>query len=107
MNTLGELLAQIEDSQKLFAVLAASDDTAAIDFLAERERATGGTPQDIVFDAVQAFTSSASSDACLKLIGRMQDASSPGAVCLSEILTRTMQRDAAPLRAQPTYPWPS
>ena len=94
MNTLGELLAEFEDPQKLFGVLAATDDKAVIDFLAERERATGCTPQDIAFDAVQAFTSSASSDAWLKLIGRMQDAQSPGAVCLSEILTWTMQRDA-------------
>ncbi|MCC6913382.1 MAG: hypothetical protein IT566_06735 [Rhodospirillaceae bacterium] len=101
MNTLGELLTEFEDPQKLFAVLAAADDAAAIAFLTERERATGCTPQDIVFDAVQAFTRSASSDAWLKLIGRMQDAPSPGAVCLSEILAWTMQRGAAPLGAQP------
>ncbi len=102
MSTLGELLTEFKDPQKLFAVLAAADDTAAIAFLAERERATGCTPQDIVFDAVQAFTSSASSDAWLKLIGRMQDAPSPGAVCLSEILAWTMQRDAAPRVVRPT-----
>ncbi|MCA0201928.1 MAG: hypothetical protein LCH56_14030 [Proteobacteria bacterium] len=102
MNTLGELLAAFEDPQKLFGVLAATDDQAVINFLAEHERATGCTPQDIVFDAVQAFTSSASADAWLKLIGRMQGAWSPGAVCLSEILTWAMQRDARPPSAQTT-----
>ena len=33
MNTLGELLAAFEDPQKLFGVLAATDDQAVIDFV--------------------------------------------------------------------------
>ncbi len=102
MNTLGEFLAEFEDPQKLFAVLAAADDTAGIDLLAARERATGVAPQDLVFEAVQTFSREASPDAWLKLIGRMQNASSPGSVCLSEILAWSMQRDEAPVTAQPT-----
>ncbi len=97
MNTLGELLAEFEDRQKLLAVLAAADDVAAIGFLAERERATGCSPQELVFEMVQAFTRDASPDAWLKLLGRMQTADSPGSICLSEILAWFKQRDTAPI----------
>lgn len=92
MSTLGEILTRLQDRSEIYDLLAGAGDLAVIaDINATAENA-GRDPCEIALDAVHDFTQNADDAAWVKLIGRIQDADSPGAACLSEIVSWSLAR---------------
>lgn len=92
MSTLGEILTGLQDRSEVIALLAEAGDVATIAGIASAADASGRDPCDLAIEAVHAFTEMASDEAWVKLIGRIQDADSPGAACLSEIVSWSLAR---------------
>jgi hypothetical protein len=92
MSTLGEILSDLNDREIVFSLLAEGGDIAAIAGVNEAANASGRDPCDLAMDAVEAFTLKADDEAWVKLIGRIQNADSPGGACLSEIITWSLAR---------------
>lgn len=86
MSTLGEILTRMNDGTDLHGLLAQIDDPVLLAGMEEQARASCRKPEDIAREAVQHFCAHADDEAWVKLIGRLQDAPSPAAVCLKEIL---------------------
>lgn len=92
MSTLGEILAGLSDRSEVIALLAEAGDVVAIAGINSAADASGRNPCDLAIEAVQAFTEKANDEAWVKLVGRIQDADSPGAACLSEIISWSLAR---------------
>lgn len=86
MDTLGEILAKMNDGTDLRGVLAQIGDPGLLARVEQQARASCRQPEDIAREAVQRFCAQADDETWVKLIGRLQDAPSPAAVCLKEIL---------------------
>ncbi len=86
MNTLGEILEQLHDPSEIHRLIVEAGDVsliARLDTVArDRDVDTGA----LALEAVETFTRQADDEAWVKLIGRIQDADAPAAVCLSEML---------------------
>lgn len=95
MSTLGEILARLQDRSEIFALLAEAGDITAIARLNSLAESSGHDPCDLAIDAVHAFTEKADDEAWVRLIGRIQNADSPGAACLSEIITWSLTRQSS------------
>ena len=95
MSTLGEIFARLQDRSEVFALLAVAGDITAIARLNSIADGSGHDPCDLVIDAVQAFTAKADEEAWVRLIGRIQNADSPGAACLSEIISWSLARQSS------------
>lgn len=87
MSTLGEVLAQLHDRSEVYALLAEAGDIAMISRLNDAAEVRAQDPCDVALDAVEAFTARADEAAWVRLMGRLRDAHSPGAVCLSEMIS--------------------
>jgi hypothetical protein len=92
MSTLGEILSDLSDPSAVIALLIEAGDSAAITGLNAAADASGRDPCDLAIDAVHAFTERADDEAWVKLVGRIQNAESPGAACLSEIISWSLAR---------------
>lgn len=92
MSTLGEILVDLNDREIVFSLLAEGGDIATIAGVNAGANASGRDPCDLVMDAVTAFTETADDEAWVKLIGRIQNADSPGGACLSEIISWSLAR---------------
>lgn len=92
MQTLGEILAQFDDGGRVASLLAGLDNPALLDKLNERANAFCMQPGEVAVEAVRAFSSKADDEAWLKLLGRVQDAQSPAAACLMEMLTWALKQ---------------
>ncbi len=87
MATLGEIVAQLDGGTDIDRLLARLENPALITKLESHAAAAGRQPAECAVDAVRAFSDGADDDAWLKLLGRLQDAPSPAAACLKEMLT--------------------
>lgn len=86
MTTLGELLTQLQDRGEVHQLLAEAGNivlTAKLDAVAAAQDCD---PCEVALQAVDKFTSHAGDEAWVKLMGRIQDADSPAAACLNEML---------------------
>ena len=92
MTTLGEVLTQLQDRSEVYALLAEAGDIAMISRLNDAAAASAQDPCDVALDAVQAFTERANEEAWVKLMGRLREAQSPGAACLSEMISWSLAR---------------
>ncbi|MBS0274694.1 MAG: hypothetical protein JSR55_09895 [Proteobacteria bacterium] len=92
MSTLGEILSQLHDEDQVFAILADAGDVKSIASLHDLARRSGQTACEWAIDAVHDFTEKADNEAWVKLIGRIQNADSPGSACLSEIIAWSLER---------------
>ena len=86
MNTLGEILEQLQDPSEIAGLIIEAGDLAMIARLDQASRDNGSDPATLALQAVDAFTRSADDEAWVKLIGRVQNADAPAAACLSEML---------------------
>jgi len=86
MATLGEIVAQLDGGAHLEGLLASLESPALLEQLEARAAAAGLPASQCAADAVRAFSNRADDDAWLKLLGRLQDAPSPAAACLKEML---------------------
>jgi len=86
MATLGEIVAQLDGGAHLEGLLASLESPALLEKLEAHAVSVGRPVTDCAADAVRAFSNSADDDAWLKLLGRLQDAPSPAAACLKEML---------------------
>ncbi len=91
METLGEMIAQLGDGGRVEGLLAQFDNTALLQKLDQRARSREKRPSQIACEAVRAFASGADDEAWLKLLGRVQDARSPAAACLAEMLAWSLK----------------
>lgn len=87
MATLGEVLTQLDGGINLERLMAQIESPILAEKLEARAVSTGCRPAEFADEAVKAFCSSADDDAWLKLLGRLQDAPSPAAACLKEMLS--------------------
>jgi hypothetical protein len=87
VGTLGEILARIDDGADLSSLLAQIPNTDLVEKLEAHAAATEQQPAELARQAVRAFANGADDEAWLKLVGRVQDAPSPAAACLTEMLT--------------------
>ena len=92
MSTLGEILSDLSDHSAMIALLTEAGDSAAIAGLNSAAGASGRDPCELAIDAVHAFVEKADDEAWLKLVGRIQNVESPGAACLSEIISWSLAR---------------
>ena len=92
MSTLGEILASLHDRSEVISLLAEAGDVTAIAGINSVADASGRDPCELAIDAVHAFTEKANEEAWVKLMGRIQNADSPGAACLSEIVSWSLAR---------------
>jgi hypothetical protein len=86
MTTLGELLTRLQDRGEVHQLLAEAGNialTAKLDAVADAQACD---PCDMALRAVDEFASRADDEAWVKLMGRIQDADSPAAACLNEML---------------------
>lgn len=87
MATLGEIIAELDGGAALEGLIASLESLALSERL-QAEAAAAGRPQaDIATAAVRNFAQRADDEAWVKLLGRVQDAPSPAAACLKEMLT--------------------
>jgi len=86
MSTLGELLAQLQDPSKVRQLILQAGDIVTAAGLDKASEDQGIDSGQLALRAVEAFTHRADDEAWVKLIGRIQDAESPAAACLSEML---------------------
>lgn len=87
MSTLGEIVTRLQHRSEVFTLLAEAGDIKAIADLNEAARISAQDPCELALEAVQTFTQKANDEAWVKLIGRIQSAESPGAACLSEMVS--------------------
>ncbi|HSM95600.1 MAG TPA: hypothetical protein VLT91_06130 [Rhizomicrobium sp.] len=92
MSTLGEILSQLHDESQVFAILAEAGDIKSIAGLQDAARRSGQDPCEWAIDAVHNFTEMADNEAWVQLMGRIQNADSPGSACLSEIIAWSLER---------------
>lgn len=85
MSTLGEILNRLQDRSQVYEILADSGHTQLIAQL-DRINQTDGDPCEFALRAVQGFASKADDEAWVRLIGRIQNSSSPAGTCLSEMI---------------------
>lgn len=92
MSTLGEILAHLQDPSEIYSLLVEAGDLGVLATLNQVAAASATDPCDLALEAVQSFTNSADEEAWVRLIGRIRDADSPGAVCLSEMISWSLAR---------------
>jgi hypothetical protein len=92
MSTLGEVLSRLNDPAEIVALLAEAGDIAAIAGINNLAASSGENACELALDAVQTFTAKATDEAWVKLIGRIQNADSPAAACLSEMISWSIDR---------------
>jgi len=92
MSTLGEILARFDDPAEAYQILVESGNAPLVTKLDKMASEAGGDPCDLAFDAVRDFLAEANDEAWVKLIGRMQDSSSPAGSCLSEMIAWALNR---------------
>jgi hypothetical protein len=83
MTTLGEILAELRDPEEVRRLLAEAGDLA---LMAKVEQAAGSDTCGFALQAVEHFVRGADSEAWVKLVGRIQDSSTPAQSCLGEML---------------------
>lgn len=86
MNTLGEILEQLQDPQEVHRLIVEAGDVSLVARLDKVAHDRGVDARALALEAVDAFTRQADGEAWVKLIGRIQDAEAPAAACLSEML---------------------
>lgn len=86
MSTLGDILEQLQDPSELERLMLEAGDLAMAARLNKLGDDQGGDPGLLALQAVDAFTRGADDEAWVRLIGRIQNADAPAAVCLSEML---------------------
>ena len=86
MNTLGEILEQLHDPSEIHRLIAEAGDVSLIARLDQVARDREVDAGALALEAVEAFARQADDEAWVKMIGRIQDAEAPAAVCLSEML---------------------
>ncbi len=92
MSTLGEIITRLSDRSEVFTLLAEAGDIKVIADLNKAARISAQDPCELALEAVQTFTEKANDEAWVKLIGRIQSAKSPGAACLSEMVSWSLAR---------------
>ena len=91
MTTLGEILSQLQDRMQVYEILTESGNLALIAKLDQKATEVGEDPCDIAIDAVEAFTGKADAAAWTKLVGCVQNSSSPAGACLGEMIAWSMK----------------
>ena len=86
MSTLGEILDRLQDRAQIYEMLAESGNIPLIAELDRINNAADGDPCEFALRAVHAFTAKADDEAWVKLIGRIQNSTSPAGACLSEMI---------------------
>lgn len=94
MKTLGEILEQLEDREHLYGLLLECDNRQLIGELERMSEVDASDPCMLALEAVRAFTNQADDEAWVKLIGRLQGAPSPAAICLAEMIGWSIRRQA-------------
>ncbi len=79
---LGDIIERLEDEAVATEALLAAGDLALIARVQEAAAAREVTPGEFAADAVQTFTTQASDDDWVSLIGVMGQTTEPGTVCL-------------------------
>lgn len=92
MSMLGEILARLRDRSEIYVLLVEAGDLSALAALERAAACAARDPCELALDAVHSFTETADGEAWTKLIGRIQDAESPGAACLSEMISWSLAR---------------
>src|SRR5215472_7524270 len=92
MSTLGEILARLDDPAEVYQILTESGNAPLVAKLDNMACEAGGDPCEMALGAAQDFLAKADDEAWVKLIGRMQDSSSPAGSCLSEMIAWALNR---------------
>lgn len=92
MTTLGEVLDRLSDRAEVYQMLADSGDVVLISRLNQAADEAQEDPCEVALHAVRAFTERADDEAWVRLIGQVQDASSPAGTCLREMIVWSMER---------------
>lgn len=92
MSTLGEILAHLHDPEEVYELLVEAGDLGLMAKLNEAAARSAVDPCDLALEAVRSFTDSADEEAWVKLMGRLRDEDSPGAACLSEMISWSLAR---------------
>ena len=88
MSTLGEILDRLHDRSEVHQLLA---DAGDVTLIAKLDEASQGDACDVALKAVHAFTQKADDEAWVKLVGRIQNAQSPAAACLNEMISWSLK----------------
>lgn len=92
MTTLGTLLGQLQDRSEVYQLLAEAGNVKLVARLDEVAKSRSCDPCDAALQAVDDFTLHAEDEAWVKLIGRIQDADTPAATCLNEMIAWSLAR---------------
>jgi hypothetical protein len=95
MMMLGELMKSAYDSLEVAAMLVEAQEIALLVRLDGFAAAKATDRGEIARDAMRAFTDAADNEAWVKLMGRVQDESSPAAACLAEMVAWSLARAQA------------
>jgi hypothetical protein len=95
MMKLGELMKSAHDPLEVAAMLVEAQEIALLLRLDDAAKAQATDRSELARDAVHAFTDAADNEAWVKLMGRVQDAPSPAAACLAEMVAWSLARARA------------
>lgn len=90
--TLGDLLEQLRDPSEIHQMLAEAGNVKLIAKLNEVAEARSCDPCDAALRAVDDFALHAEDEAWLRLVGLIQDADTPAATCLNEMIAWSLAR---------------
>ncbi|MBI3675485.1 MAG: hypothetical protein HY243_02585 [Proteobacteria bacterium] len=88
MSTLGEILGRLHERCEVYQLLAEAGD---ITLIAKLDEVSRGDALGVALMSVRAFSETADDEAWVKLIGRIQDADSPAATCLNEMISWSLK----------------
>jgi ABC-type phosphate transport system ATPase subunit len=91
MTTLGEILGRLCDRSEVYRLLAEAGDTALISRLNRMANEAKEDPCEIALRAVQVFAEKADGEAWTRLVGCVQNSSSPAGACLREMIAWSMK----------------
>lgn len=91
MTTLGEILDRLHDRSEVYQILSECGGVPLISKLDRIADETKEDPCEIVLRVVRAFADKADDEAWVKLVGCVQDATSPAGACLGEMIAWSMK----------------
>jgi hypothetical protein len=91
MTTLGEILERLCDSSEVYRILAEAGDPVMISRLNQAAEEAEEDPCETALRAVQVFTKTADGEAWTKLVGCVQNSTSPAGACLGEMIAWSLK----------------
>jgi hypothetical protein len=92
MMTLGDVLGRLQDPSQVHQLLAQAGNIKLVAKLDEIAKARGCDPCDAALRAIDDFSLHAEDEAWVRLVGLIQDADSPAATCLNEMISWSLAR---------------